>query len=130
MHICMYVYQTFIHNLLSYPADQGPLLHMYYINPKCLHSWCTEMPSFNICRLLPLYFPRNKSEEEMARSKLPQDVGDENGETNISERRIRITALPVPLTSFPSYIPSINDQEANGNDTQIASTRSLLSGYA
>ncbi|XP_010532599.1 PREDICTED: protein GDAP2 homolog [Tarenaya hassleriana] len=45
-------------------------------------------------RLLPLYFPRDKREEEVAISKLPADVGDENGETVIDERKIRIQALP------------------------------------
>ncbi|XP_057509497.1 uncharacterized protein LOC130792075 isoform X1 [Actinidia eriantha] len=45
-------------------------------------------------RLLPLYFPRDKHEEEVAISKLPADVGDENGETVIDERKIRIKPLP------------------------------------
>ncbi|XP_047318294.1 protein GDAP2 homolog [Impatiens glandulifera] len=45
-------------------------------------------------RLLPLYFPRDKHEEEIAISKLPADVGDENGETFIVERKIRINPLP------------------------------------
>ncbi|WCJ26665.1 Ganglioside-induced differentiation-associated protein 2 [Euphorbia peplus] len=45
-------------------------------------------------RLLPLYFPRDKHEEEVAISKLPADVGDENGETIIDERKIRIKPLP------------------------------------
>uniref|UniRef100_A0ACD6AB66 Uncharacterized protein n=1 Tax=Avena sativa TaxID=4498 RepID=A0ACD6AB66_AVESA len=44
-------------------------------------------------RLLPLYFPRDKHEEEIAVSKLPADVGDENGETLIDERKIRIRPL-------------------------------------
>ncbi|MED6187880.1 hypothetical protein PIB30_080710, partial [Stylosanthes scabra] len=45
-------------------------------------------------RLLPLYFPRDKNEEQVALSKLPADVGDENGETVIDERKIRIKPLP------------------------------------
>ncbi|XP_048226975.1 protein GDAP2 homolog isoform X2 [Ricinus communis] len=45
-------------------------------------------------RLLPLYFPRDKHEEEVAIAKLPSDVGDENGETIIDERKIRIKPLP------------------------------------
>ncbi|KAL3631211.1 hypothetical protein CASFOL_024195 [Castilleja foliolosa] len=44
-------------------------------------------------RLLPLYFPRDKREEEIAIFKLPVDVGDENGETVIDERKIRIKPL-------------------------------------
>ncbi|KQJ96897.1 protein GDAP2 homolog [Brachypodium distachyon] len=49
-------------------------------------------------RLLPLYFPRDKQEEEIAISKLPADVGDENGETVIDERKIRIMPLPAGVT--------------------------------
>ncbi|KAJ0635847.1 putative CRAL-TRIO lipid binding domain, Macro domain, CRAL-TRIO lipid binding domain superfamily [Helianthus annuus] len=45
-------------------------------------------------RLLPLYFPRDKHEEKIAITKLPADVGDENGETIIDERKIRIKPLP------------------------------------
>ncbi|KAJ8774515.1 hypothetical protein K2173_016961 [Erythroxylum novogranatense] len=52
-------------------------------------------------RLLPLYFPRDKHEEEVAISKLPADVGDENGETIIDERKIRIKPLPKKLISRP-----------------------------
>ncbi|KAH0875477.1 hypothetical protein HID58_072839 [Brassica napus] len=57
-------------------------------------------------RLLPLYFPRDEHEEEVAISKLPADVGDENGETVIDERKIRIQALPnKPLDrSFPALV--------------------------
>lgn len=44
--------------------------------------------------MLPLYFPRDTHEEEIAISKLPADVGDENGETIIDERKIRIKPLP------------------------------------
>ncbi|XP_020096125.1 protein GDAP2 homolog [Ananas comosus] len=52
-------------------------------------------------RLLPLYFPRDKHEEEIAVSKLPADVGDENGETIIDERKIRIKPLPAVSTNVP-----------------------------
>ncbi|KAG0457426.1 hypothetical protein HPP92_022266 [Vanilla planifolia] len=51
-------------------------------------------------RLLPLYFPRDKHEEEVAISKLPADVGDENGETVIDERKIRIKPLPVTSSTI------------------------------
>lgn len=50
--------------------------------------------------MLPLYFPRDKHEEEVAISKLPADVGDENGETTIDERKIRIK--PLPAVSAPA----------------------------
>ncbi|KAK3042350.1 hypothetical protein RJ639_002396 [Escallonia herrerae] len=52
-------------------------------------------------RLLPLYFPRDEHEEEVAISKLPADVGDENGETIIDERKIRIKPLPNVKKSAP-----------------------------
>lgn len=51
--------------------------------------------------MLPLYFPRDKLEEEIAVSKLPADVGDENGETIIDERKIRIKPLPAVSASTP-----------------------------
>ncbi|KMT09013.1 hypothetical protein BVRB_6g137190 [Beta vulgaris subsp. vulgaris] len=54
----------------------------------------TSMDTEIYKRLLPLYFPRDKHEEEIAISKLPADVGDENGETVIDERKIRIMPLP------------------------------------
>lgn len=56
-----------------------------------------------LCRLLPLYFPRDAYEEQVAATKLPTDVGDENGETVISERKIRISALPAssPVSTAP-----------------------------
>nr|TKS02939.1 appr-1-p processing enzyme family protein [Populus alba] len=57
-------------------------------------------------RLLPLYFPRDKHEEEVAISKLPADVGDENGETIIDERKIRIKPLPKKNIPRPSQPPA------------------------
>ncbi|XP_059445990.1 uncharacterized protein LOC132177616 isoform X1 [Corylus avellana] len=56
-------------------------------------------------RLLPLYFPRDKHEEEVAISKLPADVGDENGETIIDERKIRIKPLPKKTAPKPPQAP-------------------------
>ena len=45
-------------------------------------------------RLLPLYFPRSPTEEQNAKALLPADTGDENGETIIEERKIRIAPFP------------------------------------
>ncbi|CAI0390909.1 unnamed protein product [Linum tenue] len=56
-------------------------------------------------RLLPLYFPRDKHEEEVAMSKLPADVGDENGDTVIDERKIRIKPLPKKNIPNPPETP-------------------------
>ena len=55
--------------------------------------------------MLPLYFPRDKHEEEVALSKLPADVGDENGETIIDERKIRINTLPKKNVLKPPQVP-------------------------
>lgn len=41
-----------------------------------------------------MYFPRTSSEEQAARSLLPSDTGDDNGETIIEERKIRINPFP------------------------------------
>ncbi|KAL2344607.1 hypothetical protein Fmac_005892 [Flemingia macrophylla] len=56
-------------------------------------------------RLLPLYFPRDKHEEQVALTKLPADVGDENGETIIDERKIRIKTLPKKSVARPPEVP-------------------------
>jgi O-acetyl-ADP-ribose deacetylase (regulator of RNase III) len=45
-------------------------------------------------RLLPLYFPRSITEEKSAQALLPIDTGDDNGETIIEERKIRIAPFP------------------------------------
>ncbi|KAG8661678.1 hypothetical protein MANES_01G030200v8 [Manihot esculenta] len=63
-------------------------------------------------RLLPLYFPRDKHEEEVAILKLPADVGDENGETIIDERKIRIKPLPKKIVPKPPQVevdPPVSD---------------------
>ncbi|GAU39778.1 hypothetical protein TSUD_220220 [Trifolium subterraneum] len=56
-------------------------------------------------RLLPIYFPRDKNEEEVTMSKLPADVGDENGENTIDERKIRIKPLPKNKVPKPPREP-------------------------
>ncbi|CAN6477358.1 unnamed protein product [Victoria cruziana] len=79
-------------------------------------------------RLLPLYFPRDKLEEEVAVSKLPADVGDENGETIIDERKIRIKPLPAVSTtvSRPSS-PEVN--HPSNNVTCVQRHTSSLDSY-
>lgn len=66
--------------------------------------------SSSFFRLLPLYFPRDKQEEDVASTKLPPDVGDENGETVITERKIRISALPGTAQSplSPKWSPPVS----------------------
>ena len=50
-------------------------------------------------QILPLYFPRNSSEEDEALDYLPSDVGNEDGEPVIQERQIRILDKP----TFAAY---------------------------
>eukprot|EP01113_Clastostelium_recurvatum_P025763 TRINITY_DN3097_c2_g1_i2.p1 TRINITY_DN3097_c2_g1~~TRINITY_DN3097_c2_g1_i2.p1 ORF type:complete len:642 (-),score=124.69 TRINITY_DN3097_c2_g1_i2:27-1865(-) len=58
--------------------------------------FCLERPADYAvyCRVLPLYFPRNRQEEIHAMGALPAYTGDENGETVIEERKIRIMKFP------------------------------------
>jgi hypothetical protein len=65
-----------------------------------------KVDNIAFCRLLPLYFPRDKKEEEIASLKLPADVGDENGETIIDERKIRIKPLPAGSAINKSAAPA------------------------
>jgi hypothetical protein len=44
--------------------------------------------------LLPLYFPRSAQEEMYATMQLPEDTGNEWGESVIAERQIRIATIP------------------------------------
>ncbi|KAK9119023.1 hypothetical protein Scep_017116 [Stephania cephalantha] len=76
-------------------------------------------------RLLPLYFPRDKHEEEVALSKLPADVGDENGETIIDERKIRIKPLPAATQNSPKLLPPQEDPPV----TDVGLTRRRNSAY-
>ncbi|GAB2291586.1 hypothetical protein Dimus_025841 [Dionaea muscipula] len=69
-------------------------------------------------RLLPLYFPRDKHEEEIAILKLPADVGDENGETVIDERKIRIK--PLPNVRKPAAKPSQLSEDLPVSDVGLA----------
>lgn len=57
---------------------------------------------------LPLYFPRTPDEERVAAARLPDDVGNELGESVIPDRQIRISTLPgmgagpVPVAAAPA----------------------------
>lgn len=50
--------------------------------------------AFPVARLLPLYFPRDKAEEEAASEVLPEDTGDETGGALTLHRKIRIASAP------------------------------------
>ena len=44
--------------------------------------------------IMPLYFPRDAEELQTSKSRLPKDMGNEWGELQIKERKIRIGSLP------------------------------------
>lgn len=52
-------------------------------------------------QLMPLYFPRHPAEEEKMAQLLPDDIGNELGETVIAERVIRITDKPGKVSTLP-----------------------------
>ncbi|OVA12136.1 CRAL-TRIO domain [Macleaya cordata] len=80
-------------------------------------------------RLLPLYFPRDKQEEEVAVSKLPADVGDENGETIIYERKIRIKPLPATTKTAPTTPIATVDLPVSDVGLRIRRSSSFLDTY-
>ena len=59
-------------------------------------AFAVSSPSdeFIYLELLPLYFPRSVEEEIMAEKLLPDETGNEWGETVMEERKIRIAAGP------------------------------------
>jgi hypothetical protein len=79
-------------------------------------AFAVSSPSdeFIYLELLPLYFPRSAEEEAMAEKLLPEDTGNEWGETVMEERKIRIAAVPgtdslvTPVTSFTSTQHTVN----------------------
>ncbi|XP_042056615.1 protein GDAP2 homolog [Salvia splendens] len=80
-------------------------------------------------RLLPLYFPREKKEEVLATTKLPADVGDENGETVIDERRIRIQPLPNVKKKAVPRIPQISNDLPVSDVLPARKNSAYLSSY-
>lgn len=77
-------------------------------------------------RVLPLYFPRSVQEEQAVASLLPQDVGNDLGESVIQERQIRISAMPglsadadVPVVD-PNVLAS-RKRYFTANDASVAS---------
>lgn len=80
-------------------------------------------------RLLPLYFPRDKHEEEIAIMKLPADVGDENGETVIDERKIRIKPLPNVKKMIPKPPQVSMDLPVSDNIGLARRNSSYLDSY-
>eukprot|EP00026_Physarum_polycephalum_P000798 Phypoly_transcript_00799.p1 GENE.Phypoly_transcript_00799~~Phypoly_transcript_00799.p1 ORF type:complete len:559 (+),score=118.07 Phypoly_transcript_00799:2347-4023(+) len=88
----------------GYPPENGAHIALRTVR-RFLEKFSESLTAIVFCfdkvsdydlymRLLPLYFPRSLAEEQAAKSLLPADTGDENGETIIEERKIRIAPFP------------------------------------
>ncbi|CAG0917720.1 unnamed protein product [Notodromas monacha] len=87
----------------GYPPDQGAHIAIRTVR-RFLEHFGDSFESVVLCvsetdlgiygLLMPLYFPRNRHEEQYACFHLPVDVGDEFGEPIIHDRRIRIIDNP------------------------------------
>ncbi|KAI5059339.1 hypothetical protein GOP47_0026104 [Adiantum capillus-veneris] len=89
----------------GYPREQATHVALRTLR-RCLDRHRDRISAVVLClsavsdleiyeKLLPFYFPRNRIEEHSASLTVPAHVGDENGETIIDERKIRIKELPV-----------------------------------
>lgn len=88
----------------GYPLEQGAhiairtvrrFLEKFGSNFETIIFACKENDVMETYQhLMPLYFPRNWKEEMEAKEYLPEDIGNENGEPVIAERKIRIIDKP------------------------------------
>lgn len=112
--------QRYIKGLFTETTNQLDLvMHLKHVTNE---STTLILMHTSFCRLLPLYFPRDKLEEEIAVSKLPADVGDENGETIIDERKIRIQPLP----NLKKTLPRPSQTSTDLSVSNIAAARRLV----
>jgi hypothetical protein len=66
---------------ISSATSQKDILTVQCVDVPCRSLWP---------KILPLYFPRNKAEQYRAVPLLPEDVGNESGETVVAERQVRV----------------------------------------
>eukprot|EP00042_Codosiga_hollandica_P032047 m.198779 g.198779 ORF g.198779 m.198779 type:complete len:508 (+) comp53794_c0_seq1:88-1611(+) len=64
-------------------------------------------------KLMPLYFPRSLEEEAEMLSQLPADIGNEDGEPVIEERKIRIETDVIPRADDDDDSLAVQFQAAN-----------------
>lgn len=87
----------------NYPPDEGAHIALRTVRRFLEHHGSsldtvvfsvqnTDLGIYEV--LLPMYFPRSKSEEDAARWQLPNDVGGADGEPLIPDRQIRIIDNP------------------------------------
>lgn len=88
----------------GYPMDKGAHIALRTIR-RFLEKWVNNFEKIILVfdneeekrlyeSLLCLYFPRNTEEEDLSEKLLPEDNGNQFGEIEIKERKIRIQAFP------------------------------------
>lgn len=87
----------------NYPPEEGTHIALRTIRRFLeKHSEAFEVLALTVMgldehlyrELLPLYFPRTELEEQWALDLVPENIGNENGEPVIAERKIRIMGGP------------------------------------
>ncbi|CAH1233441.1 GDAP2 [Branchiostoma lanceolatum] len=88
----------------GYPPDEGAhialrtvrrFLEKYDSSLETVVFAVTDNDEDIYRRIMPLYFPRTKAEEQAVLDEVPTDVGNEEGEPFIQERQIRIMDKPL-----------------------------------
>lgn len=100
---------------------------MEILNTK-IDAVVISTPSFSTLNLFhqmfPLYFPRSVLEEAYSISELPEDTGNDLGESFVEERRIRI-GIPGPLQDDEI---SSEQEDLTSIDASFTETRELTIG--
>jgi len=89
-----------------------------------IFSFANQADMNRYLKILPLYFPRNNSEEIFSKEELPRDIGNEFGETVIEERKIKITAFPSPIVGNQK-LDSPSPQKNSSHNQQCYSNSSV-----
>eukprot|EP00039_Didymoeca_costata_P007155 m.96824 g.96824 ORF g.96824 m.96824 type:complete len:520 (+) comp13568_c0_seq1:233-1792(+) len=104
----------------GYPLDQGAHIACRAVR-RFLEKKGKEIEKVIFCmdesewkvysEIVPLYFPRNLAEEAWARMNLPGDIGDEEGEPVIEERKIRIGTTPMAPEGVASVMENMDESD-------------------
>lgn len=118
-HLASVAFHTLSSSRRGYPPDEGANIAIRtirrflerYEDEVDLIVFVSDTPETVYSRVLPLYFPRTKEEEEFATRALPADIGNEMGEPVIAERMIRI--LDNPVGKEDELAVSTSDKESS-----------------
>ncbi|GMI44067.1 hypothetical protein TrCOL_g2869 [Triparma columacea] len=86
-------------------------------------------------KIVPLYFPRDDKELQYSVENLPADVGNEDGETVIAERKIRINSFPIAPTLSKNLFEAKAAKNERGFETMdplvdLAQQRFKVNGFS